>query len=305
MSWSVLKDGNEISRGTGLVATYTDELATVSDRGAYTIVFTNTLSTASSDVANVFVNDALVASLEIVNESGVTELYPDTHIQLSANLTDEKQNVYSTNDFPNIVTWSSSNDSIATVDSQGLVIPMGKGAATITATTTHLDSNGETLSSDLAVTMVFVGGQFYNITVGWSGSTNDIYGYSSTAGYGSVNESFDHPVYGMSHHWFRGGANTFYGGIYSDVTNEPFFGLSTLYFRWVFPDGTVFESKAASYSSNKYDDEVRYRDYPDVWAALSSHQGEACDVYLYEFTGYATALNDADPLYDHTFLYDG
>ena len=74
--------------------------------------------------------------------AGSTDLYQGDTTQLTARVL---------NGTTNQITWSSSNEQVATVDQNGLVTAVSEGSATITATTVDTNQDGQTASASIDV----------------------------------------------------------------------------------------------------------------------------------------------------------
>jgi hypothetical protein len=75
----------------------------------------------------------LVSSITVTGAAGATSLASNGQLQLSANVLPANADVLG-------VTWSSSNDAVATVDASGLVSGVTAGTVTITATSSEVGS---------------------------------------------------------------------------------------------------------------------------------------------------------------------
>ena len=128
--WSSSDEAVATVDATGLVSAIRDGKATV------TATTANGLTAACTVTVIPPVIEADGISLNITQ----TEIYNDETLQLMATVSPDD-----TTD--KTVTWSSSNEEIATVDATGLVSPISEGKTTITATT----ANGLTASCEVTV----------------------------------------------------------------------------------------------------------------------------------------------------------
>ena len=136
---AVAKDtnGGAISGATIVWSSSEETVATVSSAGLVTAIGDGTATItatatkggiSAADTASVTVSQR-VASVEVSPDSTTFRSIDDT-VQLSATATDANGNVIS----GATIAWSSSDETVATVSSDGLVTAIGEGTATITAT---------------------------------------------------------------------------------------------------------------------------------------------------------------------------
>ena len=245
------------------------------------------------------------SNVEIFNDSGVTTLYPDDTVMLRAVVTYSDGSTIDSTDDNSVVVWGTSDSNVALVFQHGLVQAWGKGNVSITATARDVDVQSNNLVGSTDLVIEFKDDVYFNITPDYSGSVNDFLGYAEGSSVGVVNSGLFPDNSALSNCWFRGGGNGPYGALLNSLVGGKFFNLSSLYLRWIFEhDGSVFDSQQCDFQTPVYLDPVRYRDYPEFWQALYDRRGQSCDVYVME-DNQPTALIDSEPLYDHTFLYDG
>ena len=110
-------------------ATYTIATTTMNINGTqYRCVVSNSAGSVTSDAATLTVNAATVSVTGVTLEPTSLSLFTDGSETLTATV--EPGNATNKN-----VTWSSSDETIATVDNNGTVTAVGAGEATITVTT--------------------------------------------------------------------------------------------------------------------------------------------------------------------------
>ncbi|MFM2625731.1 immunoglobulin domain-containing protein [Vibrio owensii] len=254
MDWSFQKDSVEVLSGTGLSAQYVKENITLADAGSYTCVFTNPQGSDTSEPAIVTVAAAVsptVSGVEIINDSGTNTLNPNTSIDLHAVVTYSDNSTISSLDEPEVVTWESDSGaplnplSVAMVDRDGVVTPVGIGETTITATTRDQDSNNQTLTDSTMISMVFVEGQYFTLDLG---TNNDGRGDDSNIGFNNtvmgavVSGSFQQDIPLLKAYW-NNPNYTYFGtyAVFESNTGDKFYGLDALVWRWEFPDGYTID----------------------------------------------------------------
>ncbi|GAA0434443.1 hypothetical protein GCM10008934_24860 [Virgibacillus salarius] len=123
-----------------------EAVATVSSTGEVTAVSTGTATiTATSTDDNTVKGTATVNVTQPVTGVSVDPATAELEVGATQQLTETVSPSNATNKG---VTWSSSDEAIATVDSTGLVTAVAEGNATITVTT---DDGGKTATSEITV----------------------------------------------------------------------------------------------------------------------------------------------------------
>ncbi|MCC2249082.1 Ig-like domain-containing protein [Virgibacillus sp. AGTR] len=123
-----------------------EAIATVSSTGEVTAVSTGTATiTATSTDDNTVKGTATVNVTQPVTGVSVDPSTAELEVGATQQLTETVSPSNATNKG---VTWSSSDEAIATVDSTGLVTAVAEGSATITVTT---DDGGKTATSEITV----------------------------------------------------------------------------------------------------------------------------------------------------------
>ncbi len=128
------------SSNTGIATVSSNGLVTAKAVGSATITVTTADGSNKSATCQVTVTPQLATGISLNNTSAT--INNGETLQLTAT-------VSPSNATNKVVTWSSSNTSVATVSSSGLVTAKSRGTATITATTT----DGSNLSASCSVTV--------------------------------------------------------------------------------------------------------------------------------------------------------
>jgi hypothetical protein len=121
-TWSSSDEGLAMVSSTGLVTAIGNGVATI-------------MATTEGVQGSASLTVAQVASRVEVTPASATVFPPGATVQLAASAEDAKGNAISDKTF----TWSSSDESIATVSSSGLVTAVANGSVTITATADGVD----------------------------------------------------------------------------------------------------------------------------------------------------------------------
>jgi len=156
---------NQLSERVITWSTSNAAVATVDGNGMMTAVGQGTASITAtaegkSGVATVTVSQAAVASVAVTPTPLSMSVGQAT--QLAATLTDSSGRVLT----GRVVTWASSNTSVATVSAQGSVTAVAAGSATITATSEGKSGTAAVTVSNVAVGSVVVQPQAPTITQG-------------------------------------------------------------------------------------------------------------------------------------------
>src|SRR5207249_3891534 len=117
-------------------------------------------SGSGSDTATITVVPAAVASVKVI--PAVVSLLVGASVQLTATTADSAGNVLSGRS----ISWSSSNASVASVNSNGLVASVTQGSATITATSESKSNTAALTVTSVPVAAVAVAPATANLTVG-------------------------------------------------------------------------------------------------------------------------------------------
>ena len=155
-------------------------IATVSNNGIVTgikdgkVTITVTGYNGTKDITaskEVTVNKVYVSSVSITE--GSSTIYTGDTTQLVAV-------VSPTNAYDKNVTWVSSDPTVASVNSNGLVSGVSQGSATITVTTVGTDSNGNTKSATFDITVNKKSASDIVDTISYSDTENELSGKGAT-----------------------------------------------------------------------------------------------------------------------------
>ncbi len=189
-----------------VVWTSSDEaIATVDANGKVTGVAIGTVTiTATSSVANTISGSATVnvVAFYAINVDSISITPETAGIVVGQKITLTSDIVPANSDNKEI-TWSSSNDAIATVDTEGKVTGIATGVATITATTTDgnkTDTSEITVTENVSASLAFDNPQKYTTTAYVSGgdlvvTTN----FHAGSGFKVINKEYGGVKYWLRH----------------------------------------------------------------------------------------------------------
>ncbi len=176
-------------------------LITFAGEGNASVYAISTFNNISSAECTVSALHAITPVAVSINEHG--PLYVSASGQLIATVTYSNSNVISSADDASIVAWSSSDESILTIDDNGNYTVLAVGDVTIRATSTEDAAIIGEVETSTAIDYDFV------LTVGQPATNNYYYGYSLDS-YGNV----DPDAWGDSEHVIRGLSTTQDSGSY-------------------------------------------------------------------------------------------
>lgn len=188
-------DGNALDRSVTWSSS-DDGVATVDDNGLVTATGAGTATiTATSEgvqgTATITVTDPV--NTVAVDPTSATVMVGAT-VQLTATVTALSGTVLSST-----VTWTSSNEAVATVDSDGLVTAAGSGTATITATVDGVQGTAQiSVPLDLSGLVGTWTGSWHNETYNTTGGATIVISVDQQAKTMSFNVDFDGNVFGGS-----------------------------------------------------------------------------------------------------------